>query len=577
MKKTLIKISVLLSVTIPAAGAVYAQGNIDRRIEVTRQYIPEVGAAEKLDFMPAQIDTVALRPEINYSITPTPWKGVFDTEPISPIKIDAWQFRPRRPFFLRLAAGLPLQTLADVYATADPRGDMAFGAYLNHYGRWAKMNNDSGAREDATATYNVAGAFFEKRFAKKTLSVDISDTFRYYSTFGGFDVPVPGGRFSQGEKVGYNDLSGRVVFGDPFLDLSRFNYRAGISAGTFTDHERSGENEFGVFFDSGLRLYGGDLTAGLDLRLTNGTGQLSGYSDWRLAVLPKYAFAVKDLKVGVGLDFVYNKETSFHIFPEIDLTYNKFYGFIPYFRIGGTLEDGGYRALTYANPYLLSGLKLPDPSHYDFRAGAHGSVTRTVSYDLFFNASLWSDYYYFVNDLRVVSAVGYDSSRFAAMTDDNVSIFSFGGSLGATLTRGLTFDIGLEINMVSKPVSSVAHWHTGDRVENAATGLGIPGFTLDAGLKYNYRDRLFFSAGIGVMGKREFSAVSEGSYRQAVPDVVKNEVPVAVNLKFDAEYRINDRLNAFVRCDNLLDQRLYRYNYYPELGANVMLGVKIAF
>jgi hypothetical protein len=579
MKKTLVKISVLLAAAQLAVGAVYAQNGIDRRIEVTRQYIPEVGAAEKLDFMPAQVDTVPLRPEINYSITPTPWKGVFDTKPINPIKINAERYHPERPFFLRLAAGLPLQTLADFYATANPRSDMAFGAYVNHYGRWAGIRNDFGDRENAAATHNVAGAFFEKRFARKTLSVDISDTYRYYNAFGGAAMPaIHSGRFAQGAKIGYNDLSGRVTFGDRFIDLSRFNYRAGISAGTFADREKTGQNELEVFFDSGWRLYGGDFTAGIEFCLESGTGRLSGHRDWRLAVTPGYAFGVKNLDVGVGLDFVYNRKTSFHIFPKIDLAYKKFHGFTPYLRIDGALEDGCYRMLTYANPYVLSGLELPHPSHYDFRVGAHGAITRAVSYDLYFSAAIWSDYNYFVNDSGEVAAGVYDASRFAALSNDNVSIFSAGGALSATIVWGLTFDLGLKVNMVSQSAASTVHWYGEQRAGDEEMGLGIPRFSLDAILKYNYRDRLFLSAGVEVMGRREFSSVWKGSYAgQSVMSVANSTVPAAANLKLEAEYRVNSRLNAFLRGDNLLNRRLYRFNHYPELGANVMLGVKIAF
>lgn len=562
------------------AGTASAQEGIDRRIEVTRQYIPEVGEAEKLDFMPAHVDTVALQPEINYSITPTPWKGVFDAEPINPIKIDAQQYRPQQPFFARFAAGLPLQSLADLYITANPSSRTAFGAYLNHYGRWAEIENDLGNREDATATHNVVGAFFERRFARKTLSVDISDTYRYYSAFGVIPFSDP---LISNTKLGYNDLSGRVVFGDPMLDLSRFNYRVGVMASYFSDREKTTQNDFAFFFDSGWRLYGGDFTAGLYFDVTDGTGMSSEYSDWELSVSPKYDFKVKDLNVSMGLDFVYNELTDFNIFPEIEVTYDRSHGFIPYLRIDGKLEDGSFRTLTYANPYVLSGMNLPNPSHYDFRVGAHGSVARALSYDLFFSAAIWNDYNNFVNDVRIISEE-VDASRFAAMTFEKLTILNFGAVLKAVITRGLTFDLGLKVNLVLPAIGTVIHSYNGYGVKDTTDtgiwgGLGIPPFNLDAVLKYNYRDRLFLSAGVEVMGARHFTSAWESIDLDDVPylRLRLNKVPVGVNLKFDAEYRIGNRLSAFVRGDNLLGQRLYRYNYYPELGANVMLGVKVVF
>lgn len=59
-----------------AAGVLTAQedaASITQRIEVTRQYVPELGEAQKLDFPPRMADTVTLKPDISYAITPTPW------------------------------------------------------------------------------------------------------------------------------------------------------------------------------------------------------------------------------------------------------------------------------------------------------------------------------------------------------------------------------------------------------------------------------------------------------------------------------------------------------------------------
>ena len=93
-----------------AAGVLTAQedaASITQRIEVTRQYVPELGEAQKLDFPPRMADTVTLKPDISYAITPTPWKSVFDTEPIAPVAISTAEYRHQRPFYLMLGGGYP--------------------------------------------------------------------------------------------------------------------------------------------------------------------------------------------------------------------------------------------------------------------------------------------------------------------------------------------------------------------------------------------------------------------------------------------------------------------------------------
>ena len=125
-----------------AAGVLTAQedaASITQRIEVTRQYVPELGEAQKLDFPPRMADTVTLKPDISYAITPTPWKSVFDTEPIAPVAISTAEYRHQRPFYLMLGGGYPAQSRLDFYAAFSTPRDIRAGVYANHVGQWAKL------------------------------------------------------------------------------------------------------------------------------------------------------------------------------------------------------------------------------------------------------------------------------------------------------------------------------------------------------------------------------------------------------------------------------------------------------
>ncbi|MBQ8307486.1 MAG: hypothetical protein IJX56_01635 [Alistipes sp.] len=50
------------------AGPLYAQ--VEKQVEVTKSYIPEVPSASKLALQPNFVDTVKIQPEIDYTITP---------------------------------------------------------------------------------------------------------------------------------------------------------------------------------------------------------------------------------------------------------------------------------------------------------------------------------------------------------------------------------------------------------------------------------------------------------------------------------------------------------------------------
>ena len=50
-----------------------------------------------------------------------------------------------------------------------------------------------------------------------------------------------------------------------------------------------------------------------------------------------------------------------------------------------------------------------------------------------------------------------------------------------------------------------------------------------------------------------------------------------MNLRVAFDWKITGRLGLFAEGDNLLNQRLYRYPWYPEYGANFTAGIKFAF
>ena len=210
-----------------AAGVLTAQedaASITQRIEVTRQYVPELGEAQKLDFPPRMADTVTLKPDISYAITPTPWKSVFDTEPIAPVAISTAEYRHQRPFYLMLGGGYPAQSRLDFYAAFSTPRDIRAGVYANHVGQWAKLENERGTKEPASWTENGVGLYAGRDFGTRSLNFDIRYGYNYYTTM---DKVWTG--YMEPENIYYHKVQTSLTFGDAFTGLSRFNYRFGIA------------------------------------------------------------------------------------------------------------------------------------------------------------------------------------------------------------------------------------------------------------------------------------------------------------------------------------------------------------
>ncbi|MBR0330792.1 MAG: hypothetical protein IIX12_04245, partial [Alistipes sp.] len=57
---------------------------VEKQVEVTKAYVPSLEQADKLAIIPDMTDTMTLRPEIDYTVTPLSLRTTLVTRPIRP-------------------------------------------------------------------------------------------------------------------------------------------------------------------------------------------------------------------------------------------------------------------------------------------------------------------------------------------------------------------------------------------------------------------------------------------------------------------------------------------------------------
>ena len=117
-------------------GVLNAQ--VEKRVEVSKAYVPSVEHATKLAVRPNMVDTAAIQPEIDYSITPLTLETQLATRPIRPATITYWEFDRPLPFYLKAGAGYPLNSALDLYvSTQNP--DIGYALHLTLHDIWYSM------------------------------------------------------------------------------------------------------------------------------------------------------------------------------------------------------------------------------------------------------------------------------------------------------------------------------------------------------------------------------------------------------------------------------------------------------
>ncbi|MCC8088131.1 MAG: hypothetical protein LIO79_02555 [Rikenellaceae bacterium] len=560
MNRRLTISTLLVAVTvIPLA----AQNDLNKEVTVTRAYEPSVSESFKMGLTPDMVDTTKMVPEFNYEVTPYPLDYGFAVSPINPVNFNTVDSRVYLPFYVKLGAGGPLQSILEASYGSHISKTATVGAILKHYGQYSRIRNDADVKSDAQATFNSLSLFADKRFGSDlVLSGKIDYGFDNVTRYGYYNyenpIPVSFDTSRKGLAQHFHDIGGGFTVGNTFADLSKFNFRIGAGINYFADKFKYDEFEW----NAGVKLsvaagYHSHINIDAGYSSVQGENKLDAYSDDIFTAGAGYGFDNGVLRFDIGAAYGYyhtegnSKENKF--LPKVSIELDLFEGNLtPYVFVDGTAERHDYRNLSKANPYVINGLSLPTAVEYTGRVGAKGLLFGALRYDISGGYSINDDFHFFVNYYDLY----HYGNVFSALTD-KAKIWDGKISLDADIYR-------------SFGVYASARFYSYD-LDNFNDAGDVPDWELNFGFKYKFRNTFFFDLGIDLFGERIFY---EYQYNNMLNAVKSDDY---IDLYVNMDYYINRQFGVFVAGKNLLNRKLYRYNHYPLLGINIMGGVKYSF
>lgn len=559
-----------VALTMSATATAQNKDEFSNQVEVTRAYDPEVSTAQKIAVIPNMVDTVTLKPVVNYAILPTQWETAFALRPIRSANISMANYDPHHPFYLRVGVGFPMKSVADIYITAPMTEHSAFGFYMNHDGQWGKIKNDLGDKRRATAVVNKGGIYFTRQYERRSMAIDAGIIYRSYKPYGAFELPIMalGDYYGSTKLIGYSDAALRFEFGDSFTDMRLFNLGVGVGGSFFSGGDKNRQADFDVSLKMGQLVGYGALTVAARFDYTKGLSALSDYDNYTISVMPEYRIERDKLTFALAADFLYDSGYdggTFTFVPNVELRYRAAPAFIPYFTLGGGIEKGDYRTLSYMNPYILNGTTGDNSLVWRGRVGFGGSVSEVFTYDLYFGAEYWKDYRFFAN----VYSISEGSTRFTVHNTPNARIYYPGAGLNLMIARGLNLSVSGKYNILS--VDEIDYYGT-----SIEPGIAIPDYEINVSLRYSYRNKFFFGIDALFCGKTH-NSVSDSKVLPAHYMFVCEDIKGSLKLDAEAEYSIRKGFSVFLRGENLLNQNITLYNHYPIQGVSVMGGVKVSF
>ena len=574
-------ISISLFALLACAGV---SAQVAKQVEVTKNYAPSVSQATKLAIAPNMADTVTLRPEIDYTITPRSFSSTLGTHRFKPASVTYWEYMKEYSFYMKLGVGYPLNSVADVYASTH-RADVGYiMGYVNHRGQYSKIRmtdlfDGSSYRNNSQQMVNRVGVNAGRYFGRYTLSGDIyyqSDIYHRYPLRSDYDR----------REINFEDVNLKLRFGDSFVDLKRLNFDVYGSVDFYNDKSKTFVEDSkyqqidataGVKFARRLATRS-MFSASIDYRGYYGLKDLSSYSNNILSATLLYGYnsgRLLDLKAGLTYSFDHttsaSKTNRNYVMPYlyVGLNVRNKGTFVPYIELDGEVINNSYYSLLKRNPYVeilgSDGASMPDFMHslpntakYNVRFGVSGHTRNSkFAYRFYANMSFLENsiYWYNVNQLFFNAEVARENVWSVNAELDYKPVSQL---LLSMQVRGLIYTNFSTVNSAHPPVEAklrLRYTHKKFAIGASAELQGVSKWTC--------------------INNPVFVGRSDDENAALERDTVTVPASVDVGLTFD--WYVSDKCTVFVEGNNLADMNIYRWVYYREYGASFTAGVKVQF
>ena len=620
--KRIFNIFTLLLLTATVAEA----QDIDKEVVVTKEYTPTLETPDKLAITPRMEDTVTLRPEVRYSITPTSWATSFEQRPIAAANTYVWNYHRQPLLYVKAGAGYPLNSTADLLLSHTDGARNSFGVDVKHRGQWCDVKDLVGVKQNAKYSDSrlaLFGTLGVGERMKAGAEVTADHDWRYYygdvnPQASAMSLPIVG--LSAVNPLNGFGAGGRVWIGDDFSDLSRFNFRVAVDGGYYHSKVKGiytkvlGES--GVSdFDAGVVNVGAEAEVAkmfsqhgarliAEYNYKSGSKQ-SDYRNSILSVAPHYMFnngalrveagvtvevdnctsnaateALGHYVVGAALHYMGEKTKGVHLFPYLRLVYNEGGVFAPFVEADGGLQSYDQQSLAKLNPYIAPVYDAPNASLYTMRLGLMGATrTNSLTYSVWAGASI-------NNRALYPFMLG---SYYFPMIDKLVRI-DFGGEVTMRPVRGLevALDARYHINKIGTKVDqfvgivseSVDGEVSPSLYQNLVDYKGgrspLPAFDVDLKVRYT-ASKFMVGAKLGVVGAYDCLQLVPLAGAEYLGYFYERECPMRLDLGVEAEYKVGKHVSIWIEGNNLLNRRDYTYPLYPSVGINCTAGVKLIF
>lgn len=271
-------------------------------------------------------------------------------------------------------------------------------------------------------------------------------------------------------------------------------------------------------------------------------------------VFPSYDFKFKDIDLKVGAKSFYQNNTKkFRAMPFVEADFSFVKDVLHIFgRFQNDYQRISYLDYAYENPFIASSQQVLNVgTPIDFMAGLKGAFSTKSSFNVGFRFRKFKEMPIYYN--LASNAVG----DFGVLTDKVVNRQGFGEFIHE----------GKKLNLISR-----LEYNLYDVFKNEAYNL--PAIFAETRLAYNLQGKIVVGTDLFFYGQQlglvEYDANANNKPVTATIDPI-------FDFNIDVRYNYSKKLGAFLRTNNILNTKHYRWDQYANYGFNVLLGVDFNF
>lgn len=566
-------ISFLITTVILGTGVAIAQEEEENQlnggtITVVKPYDPTISDAFKVKSVPSVNDTTKVKKKpVTYSIFSVPVASTFTP---ATGKLDRLKPKRKEKFYrnyARLGLGNYVNILGEFATNFEIDRDSDVSVFFNH-------NSSQGGIDEVRLDDSFSDTGLDVSYGTRSRDMNWSiaaggryQTANWYGVYDNVptqpeeDLDVATSYFSYG-------IGGRASFFDSVFKEADVQL-TGVSSG-------NDASEFRARLRPQLGFDIMDTEVGLGVELDYLSGSFdqqvfipvaTDYGLFNAGLYPSVNLYGDNYKVELGARVNYatdieNSESDIYVYPDITASYILAEETVVAFtEIGGGFDVNSLQQFADENVFIAPALTIaPTDRQLDAIAGFKGKLG-VFGYKVFGGYRIEKNRNFYITDDGSRFTIGdlqsYDYGNVFYTSYGDLNTVLYGASLGVTLNTAL--DVTLNVTGRSFDVSE------GDAFENIASNL--PELTADLTANYKIDEKWSTGLTLYYVGERDAYRIGVG----------KETIDGFVDLNLDVNYKINPKLTAFLRGNNLTGGNYQYFNGYPVQNLQVLGGIVYKF